>query len=574
MELINNLLDKEILLNGQSVIVKNLSIDLQVDYLISNHFETFISDEAQEWRLRNLYFITDKDGKKVRFQMNSVQEDFYHNYIKKGYKRIILLKSRQLGFTTFISILYLDRTIFKPNTESLQIAHKKADMTEIFNRKIVYAINNLPKPIKDILTISQAKAGRQQFSYPDGSVSGISVSLSGRGTTNHNLHISELAKMVVLGGGKAEEVVKGAFPTVSVSGSCIVESTAEGASGIFYDMFMSSWKRRTDITPVMTKAEFYPVFYSWRSDTDEIKKASFDGIIKADEMQECEINWLEYQQENELTDEELNFYYLKWIGATKDVDTLHQEFPTHPMEAFLSSGSPYFNSRKAANFLDRCDDNYQRYDFINGEFIRDDRGDLYIYEDVKPGKNYVIGGDVAEGLLNGDYSVACVLGYDKQIKALYRGHIEPDDYKTLVEALGKRFNIALLAIEFNKDGNWVNTALRNDNYPNMYVRTVVDDITKETTRSYGWLTNKKNRDFMLGESKKHFNSTDMINCKPLLEEILTFVRDKKGKPQAAVGSHDDIVISWSIALAVLQGRVEKTQEVIKISPMSVIFGIN
>jgi len=171
-----------------------------------------------------------------------------------------------------------------------------------------------------------------------------------------------------------------------------------------------------------------------------------------------------------------------------------------------------------------------------------------VYKEPQQGKNYVIGGDVAEGLLLGDYSVACVLGYDKEIKALYRGHCEPDEYKEMISALGFWYNTALLAVEFNKDGNWVNTALRNDNYPAMYIRSTVDDITKEVTRSYGWLTNKKNRDFMLGEAKKHFNTVSGINCKPLLEEILTFVRDKRGKPQAAVGSHDDCFVRDTVIL--------------------------
>jgi hypothetical protein len=560
MEAIEKLLDVETLLNGKLVKVNQLSVSLQVDYLINNHFDILRSKESSLWRLQNMYYIMTKDGQKALFKLNKSQEDFFTNFLAAGYKKIVILKARQLGFTTLISLYFLDQVIFRPNAEALQIAHTLKDAGDIFNRKIIYAIKNLPQSLKDILDISQAKSNRQQFSYPDGSVSAISVSNSGRSSTySVGVHISELGKLAKLYPGRAEEIVTGTLPAVPVSGQAIIESTAESASGLFYDIFMGSWKIRDTITPSLSKAHFKPCFYSWIWDTEEIDAAAVDGIIHVDQMEECEINWKEYQEENQLNDVQMNFYYLKWINANKDIDKLHQEFPTHPMEAFLSSGSPYFNSRKAAAFLDRCDENYQRYDFINGEFIKDDRGDLYIYDDVRPGKNYVIGGDVAEGLLNGDYSVACVVGYDKQIKALYRGHCEPDDYKLLVEALGKRFNTALLAIEFNKDGNWVNTALRNDNYPNMYIRTVVDDITKETTRSYGWLTNKKNRDFMLGESKKHFNSAEMINCKPLLEEILTFVRDKKGKPQAAVGSHDDIVISWAIAIAVLQGREEKIE---------------
>lgn len=474
--------------------------------------------------------------------------------------------------TTLISLYFLDQVIFRPNSEALQIAHTLKDATEIFNRKIIYAIKNLPPIINSILEISQAKAARQQFSYPDGSISAIGVANSARsGTFSVGVHISELGKLAKLYQGRAEEIVTGTLPAIPVGGQAIIESTAEGASGLFHDIFMDGWKIRDTVTPALSKAHFKCVFYNWTWDVDEIEAAAQDGIIQVSEMEECEINWREYQIENSLSDNEMNFYYLKWINANKDIDKLHQEFPTHPMEAFLSSGSPYYSSRKAAQMLDRCDNNYTRYSFINGEFIQDERGDLYIYEEPKVGKNYVIGGDVAEGLLNGDYSVACVVGFDKNIKALYRGHCEPDDYKTMVEALGKKYNTALLAIEFNKDGNWVNTALRNDNYPNLYVRTTVDDITKEVTRSYGWLTNKKNRDFMLGESKKHFNSTDMINCRPLLEEILTFVRDKRGKPQASVGAHDDVVISWAIAVAVLQGRTEKEEKVKTYGLLDAIF---
>lgn len=571
MDVISPLLDVTVTLNGNLVKPSELPTHMQVDFLVSNHFDVLRSKEAQLWRLQHLYYIMTKDGTKSLFKLNKAQQHFYENYLSKGYKKLVILKSRQLGFTTLISLYFLDQIIFKPNTEALQIAHTLKDANEIFNRKIVYAIKNLFPCVKEILDISQAKASRQQFSYPDGSVSAISVANSGRSGTFHYVHISELGKLAKLFLGRAEEIVTGTLPSIPVTGQAIIESTAEGASGLFYDIFMNSWKIRDTITPALSKAHFMPVFYNWAWDTEEIERAAEDGIITVDQMEECEINWREYQEENQLDAKQMSFYYLKYINANKDIDKLHQEFPTHPMEAFLSSGSPYFNSRKAAAFIDRCTEDYQRYSFINNEFVKDDRGDLYIYHEPKFGKNYVIGADVAEGLLDGDYTVAMVVGYDKQIKAMYHGHIEPDEFARLVEALGKRYNTALLAVEFNKDGNWVNTELRHRNYPNMYMRTVVDDVTKEVTRSYGWLTSKKTRDFMLGEAKKHFNSTDMIDCKPLLHEILTFVRDKRGKPQAAVGSHDDIVISWSIALAVLQGREEKKEEVKKFGVLNAIF---
>lgn len=545
--------------------INELPLQDQIDFLVNEHFESFVHDSNALWRLEHLYYIMTKDGTKDIFTLNKAQRHFYENYLAKGYKKLAILKSRQLGFTTLISLYFLDKVIFKPNNEALQIAHTQKDATEIFNRKVVFSVKNLSPHIKDIMDISQARSNRQQFSYPDGNggqhVSAISVSNSGRsGTFSIGVHISELAKLARLFPGRAEEIVTGTLPSVPMGGQAIIESTAEGATGLFYEIFMDGWKVRDKITPAMSKAHFKSVFYNWTWDTEEIRKSAIDGCIPVEDMEECEINWKEYQQENSLSDEEMNFYYLKWTGANKDVDKLHQEYPTHPMEAFLSTGSPYFNSVKVSQMLDACTDEYTRYSFINGEFSEDERGDLYIYKKPAPGKKYVIGGDVAEGLLNGDYSTAVIAGYDKEIKAVYRGHCEPDEYADMVQALGKWYNTALLVIEFNKDGNWVNTEIRNKLYPNIYVRTEIDDLTKEVTKHYGWITNKKNRDFMLGEGKKWFNAATSIDCRLLLDEMFTFVRDKRGKPQAAAGKHDDVVMAALIALAVLQGKDDISQE--------------
>lgn len=554
--MIESLLNTSVVFNGKTVKVSSLSPELQTDYLIEHHFDILKSKEAKLWRICNLYYITDKDGKKVLFAPNESQLDLIDK-ILSGYRRIIILKSRQLGFTTLMSIWLLDEVIWNPNTEALQVAHTKIDAEKFFNKKIIYAVRNLYPCVKAQLTMGQAKASRQQFDYPDGSVSGISVANSARSGTYQLVHISELGKLAKLYQERANEVVTGTLPAVGVNGLVVIESTAEGASGLFFEMFMDSWKNKQNITPVMTKAVFYPVFYNWRNDKEEIRKSAEGGSILASEMPECEINWEDFQKEYSLSNEELNYFYLKWIGAQKDVDKLHQEYPTHPMEAFLSSGSPYFSSRRVADLLDKTTKDYTRWSYINNELIEDPLGDWYIYEEPKVGKHYVLSGDVAQGLLNGDYSACFVLGYDKQIKAYYQGHIEPDDFSKMVQLVGKKYNTAMLAIEFNADGNWVNTDVHNSGYPNIYLRTSVDDITKEVTKAYGWLTSKKTRDFMLGEAKKHFNVTE-INCKALLEEMLVFVRNKRGRPEAASGKFDDLVMSYAIAVAVLQGREDKT----------------
>jgi hypothetical protein len=56
------------------------------------------------WRLNNLYFIADKQGRRVKFQMNSAQEARY----REMHNQNVILKARQRGFTTFIQLFMLD----------------------------------------------------------------------------------------------------------------------------------------------------------------------------------------------------------------------------------------------------------------------------------------------------------------------------------------------------------------------------------------------------------------------------------------------------------------------------------
>lgn len=580
----DTLLNVKAKLNDKIVTVSDLSPELQADYLIQNHFKEFISPSFQLWRLENLYHITTKNGTRQLFKLNKAQRHFFLNYLNvmdgnRRYRRIIILKARQLGFTTLIAIFFLDSIMWNPNTEALQVAHTLKDAGELFDRKISFAVKNLYPCVMQQLNISQNSAKKLQFLYEDGngvSKSAIAVSNSGRSGTYNFLHISELGKLSKLYKGRADEVVTGTLPSVPASGTAIIESTAEGQSGLFYEMYTKAMDRKSQITPLTSKAEFYPVFYNWTWDEDEIKSANIDGIIPVSAMKPCEIDWAEYQKDNDLTDEQISFYYLKYIAANEDIDKLHQEYPTTEMEAFIGSGSNFFSLRRIAEQVAKLTEDYKTYDYINGSFIEavipmsDSFEGLVEYEEPKLGRNYIIGGDVAEGLLNGDYSVAVVLGYDKEIKAIYRGHIEPDQFSILLQALGKKYNNAMLAVEFNKDGNWVNTDLRNSGYPNLYQREDIDKITKKVNKSYGWLTTSLTRPFMLGEAKKHFNSTT-INCKLLLNEMMTFIRNARGRPEAADKKHDDIIMAWSIAVGILQGKTETVKQEEKFNFMKKLY---
>ena len=66
---------------------------------------------SQTWRLNNLYKIKDAHGNKIKFKMNWAQRKLYEGM---HYYNVIL-KARQLGFTTFAMIYFLDSCLFNSN---------------------------------------------------------------------------------------------------------------------------------------------------------------------------------------------------------------------------------------------------------------------------------------------------------------------------------------------------------------------------------------------------------------------------------------------------------------------------
>jgi hypothetical protein len=572
---------------GEIKLLADLPYHDKFDFIIKHNPRLLVAKESKRWRMNNLYYIITKSQDKSVFKFNRAQEDLFEKYISAGYKKIIMLKSRQLGMTTFMSVWLTDEILFNLNTSGMQIAHQKDYAIDIFQGKVSFIINNLPDSLWTIIKKTQDKSNRVTFEYPDKSRSTMGVALSARSKTLNFLHVSELAKMAKEKPANATELVTGTFPSVSKqsNGLILIESTAEGAYGLFYEMYMSSFKRRKLITPIHTISEFFPVFYNWTWDDVDIKSVvSQVGIVPVSEMEQCEIDWAEYQQEYNLTDEQITYYYLKWIEAGRDIDKLNQEYPTTEMEAFVSTGANFFSSKKVFRELEALEAaeeaNYSTkifngYSFEDANIKYTEKFDgLMIFEPCESGRKYIIGADVAEGIESGDYSTAVVVGYDKKIKAVYRGHLEPQEFEVLLRSLGQMYNNALMAVEYNKDGNWVNTELYNNRYPNIYYRTSFDDIKKVQTKFYGWRTDSKTRPIALNELKRYFNNCQVFPYRIVLDEMAVFVKDKRGKPQAQIGKHDDIIMAAAIAYAILMDRkdVQTSPNQVQGGYMHLLFG--
>lgn len=182
-------------------------------------------------------------------------------------------------------------------------------------------------------------------------------------------------------------------------------------------------------------------------------------------------------------------------------------------------------------------------------FVKDDAGPVRIYELPKPGEPYVIGGDIAEGGI--EWSAASVrnnLTWNQA--ATYREQIDTDLYSKQMYCLGRLYNNALIGIEINFDKHPVKELARLG-YPAQYVRQHIDRITERTVDDYGFRTDGVTRPIMIAQyvalSREYIHTW---NDEQTLMEMLTFVRDEKGRPEHQEGAFDDTIFADAIALQI------------------------
>ncbi len=205
------------------------------------------------WRINHLYWITDKEGKTVRFEMTPEQLEYFEGI----HTRNIILKARQLGFTTEVCIIQLDAALFE-SAKCALIAHTLPDAIRLFREKVKFAYDRLPDEIKAANPASNDSAGELVFKK-GGS---LYVSTSFRGGTLRYLHVSEFGKICAKHPEKAREIVTGAFEAVSSGGFVTVESTAEGRAGYFFDYCQSAEKSQLQ-GKILSQLDWKFFFFAW-----------------------------------------------------------------------------------------------------------------------------------------------------------------------------------------------------------------------------------------------------------------------------------------------------------------------
>lgn len=288
---------------------------------------------SREWRLNNLYHITTKNPDKplMKFRMNEVQRKFHEERHTKN----IILKARQLGFTTYIQIYILDSCLFRSYNTAGVIAHNKSDAQVFFENKIKFAYDMLgerqgdryqkiQKQIKLSETTKSDSAGKLSFSNHSQIIVGVSL----RSGTYRILHVSEYGKLSAKEPERAAEVKSGALNTVPPDGEVFIESTAEGRTGEFYDMVVQSRKLQDSGEP-LTDMDYKFHFFAWYHD-DNYK---LEGDVLIPQDMKVYFDSLA-QQGIHLTKEQKNWYVKK---AAEQGDKMKQEYPSTPDECFEQS---------------------------------------------------------------------------------------------------------------------------------------------------------------------------------------------------------------------------------------------
>jgi len=482
--------------------------------VVPGRAELWKMPEGDVWIEQNLKIRT-KQGEVMLMRLNLAQQKYSRDCAEKGSKRDIVLKARQMGITSYIAARFFVQTITRPGTLTMLVAHDREAAEEIF--RIVHRFwDNLKDEMKGPLKTSHSSARELVFPRLDSEFTVASADENaGRGRTIQNLHCTEVSRW----GREGEEALASLRAAVVPGGEIVLESTANGAWGQFYE----EWQRAEETGYTR---HFFPWWYeeSYVAEPGPsllVLTEEETALAKEHELTAGQIAWRRQQRAS-----------MRRLAA--------QEFAEDAVSCFRASGECVFELEAVEAALAAA----------SGPVEMRENGHCMIWMPAVVGRKYVIGVDPAGGGVDGDYSCAEVIDVESGMQcAELNGHYPPREFAGMVARLGKEYNSAVLAVERNNHGMTVLGHLETGDYPNLYAQN----------GQHGWLTTALSRPRMI------VNLEDALVAAPasfrserLLNEFRTFVRDREGRPGGAPGTHDDCVIAMAIAWAVrAEGRVPR-----------------
>ena len=461
---------------------------------------TVMTAVAQKWLK-----VRGRDGAIVALEANPMQRDFER---RRG-QRNIVLKARQLGMTTWTAARFFLKTITRPGTLTLQVAHTQEAAEEIF--RIVHRfLDWLPEELRTgPLATSRANARQIIFPELDSQYKVVTAGdrNAGRGMTVQNLHCSELARWP----GDPEETLAGLRASLAPGAEVILESTPQGAGGCFYQEWHGAGETGT-------VRHFFP----WWMET-RYRERAVDARTLADDERNLMERWgLDLEQ----------IGYRRQMRASLR-RCAAQEFAEDAESCFLASGDCFFE----------MDPVEARLKDLAEPVERRRNGEVEIWLPPLEGKEYIVALDPAAGLATGDYSAAQVIELETAMQcAEFQGHVGGRELAELVAGMAKEYNDALVVVERNGIGSSALLMLEEVcRYPRIY---------REQGQA-GFPTTQSTRPAMLLKlNTALIEEPGRFLSRRLLAECRTFVRQADGTPAARSGAHDDLVMAMAMGRAV------------------------
>lgn len=443
----------------------------------------------------------------IPFILNEAQKDLFNAL--NTHSRVIILKARQMGFSTAVTGYLYHKTITTPGTNTALIGYN-SDLTAELLDKVKTFYRTTPLSIRPKIQYNS----KYEISFPaiDSKILVLPSSENvGRGYTLHNVLLTELAFWE-----KADEKMLAIENAVPKDGKIIIESTPNAIGNLYHRMWMS-------------ENGYCKKQYGW---------------------------WWGY------TEEEIEIIRKRINNPMK----FAQEYSLE----FLSSGRPVFPSQLISKLRKGI---LKIGDVVKDELgfesvVKENEEGLVMYYPPRPDRTYVAGADVAEGVTGGDYSVLTI--FDRETGeevAFWRGYMPPDKFGGLLDKCGRLYNNALMVVEINNHGLTTVTALKNKLYPAIYFRPAVkmDTMSMSFSDRMGWKTTKVTRPLMIDDLREAlFDGSYKIHTEQTLDEMLTFVFDDKGNMVSQNSFHDDCIFASAICFqgfkVMYKGKLEQIDE--------------
>jgi len=451
---------------------------------------------ATHWTIRH------PERGRIKFTLREAQEETVRVWIDSRYS--IVLKARQIGFSTLAAAFTFWETFFWPDRFTVMLSRTEREASKLL-QKTKYGYKMLPAWMRvrgpDLLSDNQLKMVFANDSSIESLPSGNDPA---RGESVYRVIIDEMAFLP-----NAEEAWASIEPIADVGGRVICLSTANGEGNIFHQLWVGSQNETN---------RFTGIFFPWSAgDRDQ--------------------DWYEAKK-RDLPD---------W--------QLAQEYPDNPEEAFIRSGRPVFDLEALRSIsLIEPDRGYLKNEMGKNYYtFIEDGGELAIWEFPDRNEIYVVGADVAEGLGHGDYSSAHVISANTgNLVAHWHGHVDPDVFgEDVLRALGYYYNYALVGVESNNHGLTTIKGLQRVGYRNLYRQRKMNNRTPKISDTMGWRTTSVSKPLAIDELNAAIrDSAISIYDKNTIAELRTFIRESNGKMHGS--PHDDRVMSLAICNQMLK----------------------